>query len=94
MNEIQNFIENCKQHKEIFDLLNEITQLNNFYNSYNFSAMDSLIEDIMKKYAIEAKIWNTLYSYKTESNSEKYVYAVNFLKAKCFSLVLANLTQN
>lgn len=80
--------EKFKDIKEMRELIEEIVELRKLYTSYKFLEMQQYIINLMNKYALETKMWNTINTAKPQSYHQSYVNAELFLKVKGEEIIL------
>lgn len=74
--------EKFKNIKEMGELIEEIVELRKLYISYKFLKMYQHIINLMNKYALETKLWNTINTVQPQSYDQLYVNTEAFLRAK------------
>lgn len=70
-----------KDVKEIYDILNDIENLDTYYNTNNDLLLNNYIDMIMSKYPIQTYFWNSVAN-PPKSLNDRYLGCREFLCAK------------
>ena len=88
MNDYLKLLEQYKDYKDVFDLIEDITKLRMYYSTGQYDKMQQHIDNMTRKYSVETFVWNTTYTSKPTTVQQSYLNAENFLRLKGFSLLL------
>lgn len=82
MNDYLEEYKKYKNIKEIGDLISDIEKLRYFYTYHNYQEMMNHINELTKKYMLEAAVWNFVNRVPASNYDEMYQNAEDFLKLK------------
>ena len=88
MNDYLEILNNYKDVKDVFDLVDDVQKLRFYYSTQQYQAMMQHIRDLVAKYPLEAGIWNLFNRITPNTYDQAYQNAENFLRFKGFKMLL------
>jgi len=88
MNDYMSTFENYKDVKEIADLVDEIKELQRYYNAQQYDQMQNHIQKLTYKYIMETITWNSVNQAMPLTVQQAYINAESFLRLKGFSVLI------
>ncbi len=91
MNDYLEIFEKFKDVKEIFDFINDVTNLRFYFRASQFQKMQEHINSLTLKYPIETLVWNTVNSNIPTSYKQAYKNADMFLQLQGAKILVKNV---
>ena len=88
MNDYLEILNNYKDVKDVFDLVDDVQKLRFYYSTQQYQAMMQHIRDLVAKYPLETAFWNLFHPYMPNTYEEAYTSAESFLRGKGFKMLL------
>ena len=88
MNDYLEILNNYKDVKDVFDLVDDVQKLRFYYSTQQYQAMMQHIRDLVAKYPIDAGVWNLFHPNMPKTYEEAYASAEIFLRGKGFAMLL------
>ena len=88
MNDYLEILNNYKDVKDVFDLVDDVQKLRFYYSTQQYEAMMQHIRNLVAKYPIDAEVWNFFHPNMPNTYDQAYMSAENFLRGKGFAMLL------
>jgi hypothetical protein len=88
MNDYLEILNNYKDVKDVFDLVDDVQKLRFYYSTQQYQTMMQHIRDLVAKYPIDAGVWNLFHPNMPKTYEEAYASAEIFLRGKGFGILL------
>ena len=80
MNDYLEILNNYKDVKGVFDLIDDVQKLRFYYSNQQYETMMQHIRDLVAKYPLETAFWNGFNPAMPDTYNQAYQNAENFLR--------------